>query len=70
MTTRHELWRCACLASALALGTGCGAMVLWNGRSPDRLHRAVIVDAGGRQRLLLDGAVEGEWNAIGVPMLR
>jgi len=49
----------------LALATGCGPLVVWHGRSPDRAHRAVIVDEGGRQRLVVDGEASEPYEAVG-----
>ncbi|MCB9594339.1 MAG: hypothetical protein H6719_16530 [Sandaracinaceae bacterium] len=63
--------RSACLfASTLALAVGCGPVVVWHGRGPARARRAVVLEEDDRQRLLVDGAPQGEWDAIAISHLR
>jgi hypothetical protein len=56
-------------ALALLLA-GCGPSVLWHGHSPDRTRRALVVDEGRQQRVVLDGRPQQAWEAIGFTHLR
>lgn len=46
-------------------GCGGGPLAIWSGRSPDRDHRAVVLETDDeRQRFVVDGVVQGEWDAV------
>lgn len=57
------------LSVALLLA-GCGPTVLWHGRSPDRTQRAVVIDDGREQRVVVDGEARRGWEAVGFTHLR
>jgi len=47
------------------LAAGCGPIVVWHGRSPDRARRAMIVEEGERQRIVVDGHASEPFDAVG-----
>ena len=53
------------LALLSVLASGCGPIVVWHGRSPDRVRRAVIVEEGARQRIVVDGQASEPFDAVG-----
>jgi ATP-dependent RNA helicase DHX57 len=54
------------LAPLALVCAGCGATVVWYGRSPDRKRRVEVIEAGHRQRVRLDGAAGKPYEGIGL----
>ena len=54
------------LLAALACALVSGCLPLYRGRSPDGAHRVEVLELGGRQRVLVDGAPGPDGEGVGV----
>ncbi|MCC6876938.1 MAG: hypothetical protein IT378_21715 [Sandaracinaceae bacterium] len=55
------------LAVALA---GCGPVLVWHGRSPDRAREARLLEEGGAQRVVVDRSPHPAFDAVAISQLR
>ncbi|HEY8429330.1 MAG TPA: hypothetical protein VIL20_13180 [Sandaracinaceae bacterium] len=62
--------RLATVLLALAPCACGGPLVVWHGHSPDRAHRARILEEGGSQRVLVDGEPGPTVDAVALTSLR
>lgn len=62
--------RAASGVALLVLASGCGPVVVWHGRSPDRARRVVVMEEEGRQRLVIDEVPGADFDAVGFTHLR
>lgn len=60
--------RAIAVIAAIALA-GCGPTLVWHGRSPDRLRRAIVLEEDGHQRVVIDGVAQSPWDAIAIEQL-
>ncbi len=57
------------VALACLILSGCAPTLVWHGRGPDRARELRVEEVGDAQRLVLDGEVLGQWEAVGLEAL-
>ena len=62
-------WCCFCWLLVTAALTACSPSLVWHGRSPDRRHRAEVIEQGSSQRVRLDDRAGPSYRGVGIEAL-